>query len=151
MLDSEVYPVAVAAHSNLSVGYGINSACAVVAVMGNRAAVNWDCAGLKNHPFYKYSDQKIIFSSLDDLEEAILKASQGDATIGDYSRWKKHVNHFEDSFAVHRIANFLESYMTESTTSSDPEHSLDFAVKKYISDNKVNTDFFQREDIWEDE
>jgi len=150
IFDFNEYPFAAAAHSNLSVGYGINSACAVAAAMRDRAAINWDCCGFKRHPFYKYSGQKVLFSTLDEVEEAILKASKGDKTIGDYSRWKKHINYFEDSSSADRITDFLESYMKESISTGDPEHSLDFAVKKYLADNEVSGNFYEREDLWED-
>ncbi len=151
IFDFNEYPLAAAAHSDLSVGYGINSACAVAVTMEGRAAINWDCCGFRKHPFYKYSDQKIVFRTLDELEEAILKASKGDKTIGDYSRWKKHINYFEDSSSVNRIVDFLESYMKESMSTGNPEHSLDFAVKKYLADNKVSGNFYEREDFWEDD
>ncbi len=151
IFDFNEYPLAAAAHSNLSVGYGINTACIVSAIMCNRNGINWDCAGLKRHPFYKYSDQKIVFKTLDELEEAILKASKGDKVIGDYSRWKKHINYFEDSSSVNRIVDFLESYMKESIRTGNPKHSLNFAVEKYLADNKVSGNFYEREDFWEDE
>jgi len=41
--------------------------------------------------------------------------------------------------------------MKESMNTGDPGHSLDFAVKKYLADNRVGVDFYQREDLWEDE
>lgn len=151
VFDFNDYPLAAAAHSNLSVGYSINSACTVASIMCNRNGINWDCSGLKRHSFYKYPDQKIVFKTLDELEEAILKASRGDKTIGDHSCCKKDINYFEDSMAVNRIANFLESYMKESIDTADPEHSLDFAVKKYLGDNKVGEDFYQKGDLWGDE
>src|SRR3989338_2100876 len=143
-------PLAAAQSSDLSVGYGINSACAIAATMGGRAAINWDCSGFKKHPFYKCPGQKGVFKTLDTLEEAILKASGGDKTIGDYSRWQKYVNYFGVHSGVDRVADFLESYMKESMNTGDPGHSLDFAVKKYLADNRVGVDFYQREDLWED-
>ena len=150
IFDFNEYPLAAAAHSDLSVGYGINSGCIIAAIMCNRNGINWDCAGLKRHPFYKQSGQKIVFKTLDEIEEAILKASKGDKTIGDYSRWSRLINHFEDCLAVSRIANFLESYMKESISTGNPEHSLDFAVEKYLADNKISKDFYEGENFWED-
>ena len=45
----------------------------------------------------------------------------------------------------------METYMKESAETGDPEHSLEFAAKKYIYDNKIGEDFFRKDDIWEDE
>ena len=151
IFDCSETPIRAGLLSNLSVGYGISSACAVSVTNSGPAAVNWDCAGMGKHPVYKCPDQKFVFKTMDELEEAILKASEGDKSIGDYGRWKKHINYFEDSLAVDRVVNFLESYMKESINTGDPEHSLGFAVKKYLVDNKVGEDFFQKEGLWEDE
>ncbi len=150
ILDSSSYPLVAGACSDLSVGYSINSACALVGTIGGRAAVNWDCAGLKSHPFHKHPERKIVFDTLNELEEAIVMVSAGDGSIGDYRYWKKDVNYFDDRLAVGRITGFLESYMAESMMSGDPEHALCFAVHKYIDDNKVGQDFFERSDMWKD-
>ncbi|GEM_PF-849376 len=151
ILDSSVSPVVAATHSDLSVGYSVNSACTISAIICGSAAICWDCAGFRKHPFYKHSDQKLVFSTLDELEEAILKFSRGDKTIGDYSRWKKCINHFEDVAGINRIAGFLTDYMKENMSTGKPEHSLDFAVKKYLNENKVGDDFYEHEDIWNSE
>lgn len=148
VFDSSEYPLSAAAYSNLSVGYDINSACVVVAVIGNHRAINWDSSGFSEHPFYRHAEQKIVFKTLDGMEEAILKASKGDKTVGDYAFWKKHFNYFEDYSAINRMSNFLESYMGETISTGDRKHALDFAVKKYLNDNKIGDDFYQEENLW---
>ncbi|MDD5136853.1 MAG: hypothetical protein WC369_03820 [Dehalococcoidales bacterium] len=151
VLDHSLSPLVAASSSDLCVGYGINSACAIAAAIGNRPAINWDCSGFAKHPFHKYADQKIVFNTLDELEEAILKASKGDKAVGDYGRWKKCINYFEDLSAIDRINGFFENYMNESAKMEDPERSLAVAVKRYMDDNKVGRKFNQKEDIWENE
>jgi hypothetical protein len=148
VFDSSISPLTAAAYSDLSVGFSINSACTISAVMCDRPAVNWDCLKLKRHPFYAHTDQKLVFDTLDELEEAIMKAARGDRTIGDYSRWKRRVNHFEDSLAVNRIIGFLQNYMSESIVSGDAQRSLESAVRRYVSDNKIDEDFSREENIW---
>jgi hypothetical protein len=151
VLDHSLSPLVAASSSDLCVGYGINSACAIAAAVGGRPAINWDCSGLLKHPFHKNPGDKIVFNTLDELEEAILKAGKGDKTIGDYGRWKKYINYFEDLSAIGRINGFLENYMDESVRTGDPERSLEAAVKKYLDDNKIGEEFYQKEDIWGEE
>ena len=151
VLDHSLFPLVASSCSDLCVGYSINSACTIAAVVGNCAAINWDCAGLGKHPFYRHPENKIVFRTLDEIEEAVLMASKGDKTIGDYSHWKKHINYFEDISAVNRIVGFMETYMKENMNTGDPEHSLSYAANKYLNDNKIGEDFFRKDDIWEDE
>ncbi|MFA5317541.1 MAG: hypothetical protein WC369_08990 [Dehalococcoidales bacterium] len=152
VLDPSVSPLVAASCSDLCVGYGINSACAIAAIVGNCASINWGCSGLMKHPFYRYSGGKVIFQTLDEVEEAVLKAREGDKTVGDYGRLKKQVNYFEDLSAVSRITGFMETYMkARSGEAGDPERSLEFAAKKYLDDNYIGEDYFRKDDIWEDE
>ena len=152
VFDHSVSPLVAASCSDLCVGYGINSACALAAAVGNCASINWGCSGLEKHPFYKYDKDKIVFDSLDKIEEAVIRASRGDRAVGDYGYLKKQVNYFEDLSAVSRITGFMETYMkARGAETGDPERSLEFAAKKYLDDNKIGEDFFRKDDIWEDE
>jgi hypothetical protein len=152
VLDHSVSPLVAASCSDLCVGYGINSACAIAAVVGNCASINWGCSGLRKHPFYKYDKDKIVFDTLDKIEEAVIRASRGDRTVGDYGYLKKQVNYFEDLSAVSRITGFMETYMkARGAEAGDPQRLLEFAAKKYLDDNKIGEDYFRKDDIWEDE
>jgi hypothetical protein len=152
VFDYSVSPLVAASCSDLCVGYGINSACTIVAAIGNCAAINWDCAGLKKHPFYRYPECKVIYENLDEIEDAILRAERGDKSVGDYGSLKKLVNYYEDLSAVRRITGFMETYMkARSEEAGDPERSLEFAAKKYLDDNNIGEDYYQVEDIWQEE
>lgn len=140
-LEPTLSPLEAALSSNLSVGYCVNSACVVAAINGNCAAIQWDAVGLLEHPFYKDSEQKFIFSSLDELEDAILCVSRGDKKIGNYSQWKKYICYFDDFSAVKRMASFIESFMEENMKTKDYKQSLDFSVNKYIEENKIEPFF----------
>jgi hypothetical protein len=148
-LDPAVSPVTASALSQLSVCYGINSAGVIAGIHGNRA-VHWDCSGWLKHPFYKDSDQKFIFKTLDELEQAIVKASKGDNTIGDFSRWRQKLNYFDDFKAPERVGRFIQTFMDEIIKTDNMEYSLDFAVKRYIEENNIGEDFFKPEDWWDE-
>lgn len=150
ILDRTTSPVTAASYANLSVGYGLNSAVIVSAIHGYHG-IHWDCSGWLKHPFYKDPTQKFIYQSLDELEEAIISASKGDKSIGDFSKWRQKFNYFDDLNAPERIGKFIQDFMDEVIRTDDGKHSMDFAVKKYIEENGIKDDFFKMDNLWENE
>jgi hypothetical protein len=150
-LEIDVLPSTVARFAHLSVNYSINSAGVIAAISNETPSIHWDCAGLSKHPFWKDSQQKLIFNTLDDIEDAILKANRQDKSIGDFSAWKKYISYFNDQLGAQRMGGFVNTYMRESIKTKDPQWSLDFAVKKYMQENKVGNDFLVMESRWGDE
>ena len=133
-------PITAASSAHLSVCYGLNSAGIVVAAHGQKA-IHWDCSGWYNHPFYKDEEQKFIFRSLDEIEEAIIKASEGSSDIGDFSRWRKQYNYFEDFNASRRVGAFIEDFLDEINSHHNVEVALKSAVDKYRKENHVGEPF----------
>ena len=129
-------PVTAASQANLSVCYGLNSAGIVAAVHGQKA-IHWDCSGWHNHPFYKDREQKFIFRDLDEIEAVIIRASKGDATIGDFSRWRKSYNYFDDFNASHRVGSFIQDFINEMDSHHNVDVALQAAVDKYMKENQV--------------
>ncbi len=150
ILPGTISPPSLLSYANLSVCYGINSAGIIAGIHGHKA-VHWDCSGWLKHPFYKDPNQKFIFETLDELEQAIIKASKGDKTIGDFSKWRQKLNYFDDFKAPERVGKFIQTFMDEVIRTDNMEHSLDFAVKRYSEENKIGEDFFKPEDWWDDE
>lgn len=149
-MDASNSPLTASLMADLSVCYSINSAGIIAGAHGLRA-VHWDCTGLLHHPFYKDAGQKFVYGTMDELEQAIIKASRGDATIGDFSAWRRQFNHFDDDKAPARIGRFIQDYMREESLRSDPSFSLRRAVEKYRADNEVDEDFYRDQGMWETE
>jgi hypothetical protein len=59
-------------------------------------------------PIYMESDQKILYPSLDDLENAIFRVSEGDQSIGVFSKWQQKLNYFNDFKAPERVGHFYK-------------------------------------------
>lgn len=135
-------PVTASAYADLSVCYGLNSAGIVASIHGH-PAIHWDCSGWLRHPFYKKPNQKILYPSFNEFKEAIVKASKGDKTIGDFSAWRQYFNYFNDFRAPARVGRFIQDFMEKVRKTDNTEHSLDFAVKKYIDENKVEDGFIK--------
>jgi len=130
ILDPKLFDPAFAAiHADLSIGYGINSAGIIAGLYGCNA-IHWDCIGWLGFPIYKDKDQKIIFSSTSEIKNAVKKFAKGDKSIGDFSKWRKKIN------------------MEEIIKNRDREHSLKFAVKKYIDKNGIPEDIYGAQEWW---
>jgi len=147
MLDHTLSPGYVASCSDLSVCYGINSA-GIIAGIYNARAIHWDCSGWERHFLYKDPDQRLIFRSLDEIEKAITEASKGNKQIGDFSRWKKKFNYFDDLNASKRVAEFIENFMVEVNKNDNADEALCKSVNIYIEKNRVGEDFFRISELW---
>lgn len=129
----------------------MNSAGIVAGIHGCRA-IHWDCSSWLKHPFYKNPTQKFLYTSLDEFKKAIIDASNGDQTIGDFSAWRQKLNHFDDFKASERVGGFIQSFMDDVIKTDEAKQSLDFAVEKYIKVNNVGVDFFEdSSNMWDDE
>ncbi len=150
ILSDATSPVSVLSYANLSICYGVNTAGIIAGIHGYKA-IHWDCSGWLKHPFYKDSEQKFIFKTLDELEEAIIKVANGDKTIGDFSKWRQKLNYFDDFKAPERVGKFIQTFMNEIIKTDNMKHSLDFAVNRYIEENKIGEDLFKPDDWWDEE
>lgn len=148
ILDPRLFdPVIAAIHADLSVGYGINSAGIIAGLYGCNA-IHWDCIGWLGFPIYKDKDQKILFSSTNEIKNAVKEAAKGDKSIGDFSKWRKKINYFDDFRGKERMVQFIDFFMEEIIKTCDREHSLQFAVKKYINKNRIPNEIYGTQEWW---
>jgi len=132
-------PMTAMAHSHLGVCYCINTAGIASGIYGHRA-IHWECVGLSN-PIYADPSQQILYRSLDALGHAILRAAEGDKTIGDFSKWRKQVNYFDDYAGDRRVAWFIQTFMASISQTGDYKKSMDDSVAKYTNHYQVGEDF----------
>jgi len=143
LFSNRISPVTAASYADLSVCYGLNSAGIVSAVHGYKA-IHWDCAGWLKHPIYKDTNQKILYLYFNEFKKAIVKASQGDQTIGDFSAWRQRFNYFEDFEAPKRVGKFIQNFMDQVKKTDDEVYLLNLAVKNYFYENKVEDSFYKK-------
>lgn len=147
VIDSSVSPVTIAEYTDLSVCFGLNSAGIVVGTHGFRA-IHWDCSGWSAHPFYRDLEQKIIYRTLDEFEQAILQSGEGDSSVGDFSKWRQEFNYYTDEEAGLRLGKFVNDYMQMVIKTNDHKRSLENAVNKFLLENDVKEDFGIEGDHW---
>ena len=146
-LSPKDYPIIASSYANLTVCYSINTAGIEAGVLGHRV-IHWDCCGFGKHPFYKDREQSFIYASLDELENAIFKVMSGDRKIGDFSKYRRHYNHFEDNLAPKRVGKFIQSYMEGIGKADNGFSYLDLMVNKYIQENNIGHELFEFTDWW---
>ncbi len=149
-LDNKISPITASAHADISVCYGLNSAGIISGICGHKTA-HWDCTGWLNNPFYQDKEQRFLFDTLDDMEDAIVKASQGDAAVGDFSAWRQKIDYFNDDAGPERIGEFIQDFMLNVTKTNDAATSLEETVKRYHAVNNIDDSFFGSDNLWEDE
>lgn len=148
ILDIRLFDPAIAAiHADLSVCYGINSAGIIAGLYGCNT-IHWDCIGYLDFPIYKDKDQKIIFLSTNEIKNAVKESAKGDKSVGDFSKWRKKINYFDDFRGKERMVQFIDYFMEEIIKTRDREHSLKFAVKKYINKNGIPDDIYGVQEWW---
>lgn len=148
VLDFRQYsPVVAAKLSGLSVCYGINSAGIIAGLHGCRV-VCWDCTGWLRFPIYRKEDQQVVFRTLDDLEGAIARSVAGDIAVGDFSRWRKIINYYDDANGRERIRDFIDTFMGSLGNGRDREASMEHAVAEYKTKYGVSADFYRSGQWW---
>lgn len=141
IFNHQYLPMVAMAYSHLGVCYTLNTAGIIFGIYGHRA-IHWECVGIEN-PISADSTQQILYKSLDDLGEAILRASKGDLAIGDFSKWRKWVNYFGDYEGDKRVAWFVQTFMDNISQTNDYKKSLDDSVGHYNEQYQVGMDFYE--------
>lgn len=136
--------------ADLTATYGLHTAGIIAGVCGC-PSVMWDVAGWLEYPLYRDKEQRFLYNSLQNLEEAIIGFNKGDRKIGDISKWRQKVDYFNDKKAPERVASFIDDYMNEVISNDDANRSLETAARKYIDKNSVKEDFFKIENFWQDQ
>ena len=149
-LNRETCPATTAIHADLCVCMGINSAGIISGVHGVNT-IFWDTASLINHPMYLNQDEWGLYTSPEEFENAIVKASQGDKLIGDSSEWKKRYMYFDDFKSHERVGKFIQAFMENVVESGDANSALDLTVGEYLKENDIGDDFYELDNYWNDE
>jgi len=148
-LNSKVSPVTASARADISVCYGLNSAGIISGIHGHRA-IHWDLSGMLHYPMYGELVQKVVFQDLEEMAQVLIRVSDGDTEIGDFSKGKKSYSYFDDFNGRSRIGDFIQSFMEDIFVSNDWVKSLDRVAAAYIKKNNIKDSFFERDNLWED-
>jgi len=149
ILPRETSPVDAAAMADISVSLGINTAGMIAGVLG-KPTLQWDTNGVIYHPIYRDPLQKILYSKMEQICDALICFAEGDKSVGDFSRWKEKYSHYNDLNADSRIANFIQDFVDYSQNGGH-KVALEQAAENYVDRNSVNEEFSTFQHLWIDE
>jgi hypothetical protein len=149
VLSTSLLPSEAAERADLTVCYGISSAGIIAAITG-AYAVHWDPCGYSRYPMYRYSDQRVFYRDIDAFSDAIESFSRGDTRIGDFSKFRRAFNFFDDLRAKQRVGAFIESFLRESDGTQEASEALRICVREYIEKNHVTDEYFSSNNWWDD-
>ena len=110
ILSPNCNPQVASAKADLTVCYGFQTGGVLPGVHGYRT-IMWDVAGWLKQPLYQDKEQKILFGTLNGIEDAIYAYYKGRKDIGDFSKWSLSVNYFNDLLGPQRIGHFIQNFM----------------------------------------
>ncbi len=139
ILDPKYLPMTAMAHSQIGVCYTINTAGIISGMHGYRA-IHWECVGVEN-PIYWDGSQQVLFKTLDGLGDALIRAADGDKSVGDFSRWRRWSNYFDDAEGGARVAYFIHKFMGEVSAAKDYRDAMERAVCLYNKNYGVPFDW----------
>lgn len=146
-LEPDLTPPTAALATDLSACFGLNSAGVVSGALGARA-VHWDCSGWTRHPLKADPGQKVVYPTLDALKDAVLAAAAGDRSVGDFSRWRAAINHFDDRLAARRVGGWINGYMLKRGAGLGAAEALREAVSDYRREHGVDASFEAPDSWW---
>lgn len=141
-------PSVASVNAHLTLCYGISSPGIIAGIYGC-SAIHWDASGYLLYPMYKDKDQKVVYSDFNEFIDAVIKFSRGDSSIGDFSRYRKYFNCFDDLNAQVRVGKFINSFLEKSSHITDAQEVLSTIAQEYMADNKLDKSFFIPDNWWD--
>jgi hypothetical protein len=117
--------------SDISVCYGINSAGVIAALSGSKS-IYWDLPGTLEHPLY-YLEKKdsLIFSTIDEIVQALEKFVLGNQKIGDHDDCLSLFDTFRDDQGQKRVGKIMSRLFSDLKNNLDLEESFNKIKKEY--------------------
>ena len=150
VLDPAIPPFVASSHAHLSVCCGLATVGVLAGIYGNKF-IQWDSVGCLRHPFYEDKEQKFTYSDFESFEQAIVDFYKGNGEIGDFSKWRKMFNHFDDFLADKRVGNFIQTFLDQNQKYQDVSKALDYAVAQYINGNSIASSFFKTDNFYHED
>ena len=130
--------------ADMAIGCGISSAV-IEAIIGGCKGIHYDMTHLKNHEFYKWGYEKIIFDDLD-MMMASLKKYKGNphsnSELGDWTPFLDELDPFRDGRGGERMGIYMRWLLESFDNGKNRDEVIQSANKLYAekwgSDKVVN-------------
>ena len=135
VLDHERGPSEAAQAADIAVGLGINSAV-IEAVLAGVPGLHCDLTRKRDHPFYEWGYERIVFDNLQRLMEVLRQHRCAPAAwpfLGDHSPVMWEIDPFQDGKAAQRMGMYINWFMEAIIKGASREEALKRANANYAS------------------
>ena len=128
--------------ADMSVGIGMSSAVSEAAAAGRRG-ISCDLSAEREHPFYAWGYEKVVFDNLDRMMAAIKRYKEDPGSepgLGDFSNMMDQVDPFHDGRAGERAGVYVRWLLEGFDEGKDRDAAIGHANERYAREwgsNKV--------------
>lgn len=119
--------------ADMAVGYGISSAV-IEAVIGGCKGIHCDMTNLKNHEFYKWGYEKIVFDDLDKMMASLKKYKENphsNSELGDWTPYLNELDPFRDGKGGERMGTYMRWLLESFDKGKNRNEAMEYANKLY--------------------
>lgn len=119
--------------ADMAIGCGISSAL-IEAVIGGCRGIHYDMTHLKNHEFYKWGYEKIIFDDLDRMIASLKKYKdnpRNNSELGDWTPYLNELDPFRDGKGGERTGTYMRWLLESFDKGNSRVEAIQYANKLY--------------------
>ncbi|MDR4508762.1 MAG: hypothetical protein MRJ65_11105 [Candidatus Brocadiaceae bacterium] len=119
--------------ADMAIGCGVSSAV-IEAVIGGCKGIHYDMTHLKNHEFYKWGYEKIVFDDLDRMMVSLKKYKenpQNNRELGDWSSYLNELDPFRDGKGGERMGAYMQWLLEAFDKGNGRDEAIQYANKLY--------------------
>lgn len=118
---------------DMAVGAGISSAL-MESVIARCRGIHWDMTHLRNHEFYKWGYESIIFDDLEKMIAALKRYKENpesEPKLGDWSDHLDQLDPFRDGKGGQRMGTYMRWLLEGFDNGKNQDESIQYANEKY--------------------
>lgn len=119
--------------ADIAIGCGISSAVMEAVIAGCRG-IHYDMTHIRNHEFYKWKYERIVFDDLERLISVLKKYKEDPSTnphLGDWSDHMDELDPFRDGRGGERIGIYMRWLLEAFDDGKNRDESIQYANKLY--------------------
>ena len=127
------FPSEASSGADMAIGCGISSAL-IEAVIGGCRGIHYDMTHLKNHEFYKWGYEKIIFNDIYRMISALKRYKKNpddEPELGVWSPYLDKLDPFKDGKGGERIGSYMRWLLESLDEGKSRNEALQYANKLY--------------------
>ncbi|HHT9105590.1 MAG TPA: nucleotidyltransferase domain-containing protein [Candidatus Wujingus californicus] len=127
------FPSEASFRADMAIGCGISSAV-TEAVIGGCRGIHYDMTNLKNHEFYKWGYEKIVFDDLDRMMASLKKYKENphsNSELGDWTPYLNELDPFRDGKGGERIGTYMRWLLESIDNGKGRDAAIQYANKLY--------------------